>query len=162
MTKAERYARVEAALAAAAPVGREARMSALVDALWDEFGRDPYSWVGFYLLEPGGRSMVLGPRRDKPACSPLEMHGVCGRCAREGRTIVVDDVHALGADHIVCDPRNLSEICVPARDARGAVWAVLDADSESLAAFDDDDRRGLEKLLEPFVDESNERDSPFR
>ena len=147
MTKAERYARV------ALPGGgtREERMSALVDALWAEFGKDPYSWVGFYLLEPDGKSLLLGPRRDKPACSPLEMHGVCGRCVREGRSIIVDDVHALGADHIVCDPRNLSEICVPVRDTPGAVWGVLDVDSEKLAAFDAVDQRELERLLESFT-----------
>lgn len=149
MTKAERYANVRPAPAGA----REERMRALVDALWAEFGKDPYSWVGFYLLESDGKSMTLGPRRDKPACSPLEMHGVCGRCARENKTIIVDDVHALGADHIVCDPRNLSEICVPVRDARGKVFAVLDVDSERLAAFDDADRAALERLLEPFARE---------
>lgn len=129
---------------------RSVMMFELVDALWTRFARDPYSWVGFYLLEPDKKSMTLGPRRDKPACSPLEMHGVCGRSALEGRVIIVDDVRALGAAHIACDPRNLSEICLPARDARGEVFAVLDVDSESLAAFDDVDRRGLERLLEPF------------
>lgn len=149
MTKAARYAKIRPASAGA----REERMSALVDALWAEFGKDPYSWVGFYLLEPGGKSMTLGPRRDKPACSPLEMHGVCGRCVREARSIIVDDVHALGADHIVCDPRNLSEICVPARGPDGKVFAVLDVDSERLAAFDDADRAALESLLEPFARE---------
>lgn len=129
---------------------RDAMMGELVDALWERFAREPYSWVGFYLLSPDGRSMTLGPRRDKPACSPIEMHGVCGRCVLEARTIIVDDVHALGAAHIVCDPRNLSEICVPVRDAAGKVFAVLDVDSERLAAFDAVDADGLARLLEPF------------
>lgn len=150
MTKAQRYARVRAALAAAAPKSTEERMAVMVDELWAAFAREPYSWVGFYLLEPDGRSMTLGPRRDKPACSPLEMHGVCGRCARENRTVIVDDVHALGADHIVCDPRNLSEICLPVRGADGKAFAVLDVDSERLAAFDATDAAELERLLAAF------------
>ncbi len=149
MTKAQRYARVRAALAAAAPP-RPRRGAAAGGAFWAAFAREPYSWVGFYLLEPDGRSMTLGPRRDKPACSPLEMHGVCGRCARENRTVIVDDVHALGADHIVCDPRNLSEICLPVRGADGKAFAVLDVDSERLAAFDATDAAELERLLAAF------------
>jgi L-methionine (R)-S-oxide reductase len=130
---------------------RQVMMFELVEALWARFARDPYSWAGFYLLEPDGMSLTLGPRRDKPACSPIEMHGVCGRSVREGRTLIVDDVHALGAAHIVCDPKNLSEICVPVRDASGRVWGVLDVDSEQKAAFGPDDQAGLERLLEPFA-----------
>lgn len=152
MSKGRRYEELHAELARRwekAPP-RDVMMSELVDALWARFGKDPYSWVGFYLLEPDKKSMTLGPRRDKPACSPLEMRGVCGRCALEGRVLIVDDVHALGAAHIVCDPRNLSEICLPCRDAKGVVWGVLDVDSERLAAFDAVDRRGLERLLDLF------------
>lgn len=141
-SKERRYREVEAALRG------KADMRALVDALWERFAGEPYSWVGFYFLAKDGRSMTLGPSRDKPACSPIAMHGVCGRCALEGRTIIVDDVHALGDAHIVCDPKNLSEICVPVRGPDGAVFAVLDVDSERLAAFDETDRRWLERLAE--------------
>lgn len=129
---------------------RQVMMFELVDALWMRFAKDPYSWAGFYLLEPDSKSMTLGPRRDKPACSPIEMHGVCGRSALENRVFIVDDVHALGSAHIVCDPKNLSEICLPVRDRAGKVWGVLDVDSEKLAAFDAVDQRNLERLLEPF------------
>jgi L-methionine (R)-S-oxide reductase len=150
MTKRERYDDVRRRWGHALP-SRQVMMFELVDALWARFAKDPYSWAGFYLLEPDKKSMTLGPRRDKPACSPIEMHGVCGRSALEGRTLIVDDVHALGAAHIVCDPKNLSEICVPARGRDGAVWGVLDVDSETLAAFDDADREGLERLLAFFA-----------
>lgn len=153
MSKQQRYDEVHVELRrrwGQAPPSRQVMMFELVEALWARFAKDPYSWVGFYLLEPDKKSMTLGPRRDKPACSPIEMHGVCGRSALEGRVLIVDDVHALGSAHIVCDPRNLSEICLPVRDAKGAVWGVLDVDSEKLAAFDAEDQRGLERLLEPF------------
>lgn len=154
VSKERRYAEALAELSRRwdpRPPARALMMSELVDALWARFAGDPYSWVGFYLLEPDGKSMTLGPRRDRPACSPLPMHGVCGRSALEERALIVDDVRALGEAHVVCDPRNLSEICLPCRDAGGRVWGVLDADSESLAAFDEADRRGLERLLEPFA-----------
>jgi putative methionine-R-sulfoxide reductase with GAF domain len=60
---------------------------------------------------------------------------------------VVPDVHALGENHIVCDPRNLSEVVVPWLDGGGRCFAVLDLDSRALAAFTDEDARGLEAVL---------------
>lgn len=145
MSKERRYQEAEAALRG------KPDMRALVDALWERFAGEPYSWIGFYLLAPDEKSMTLGPSRDKPACSPIAMHGVCGRCALEGKTLIVDDVRALGEAHIVCDPRNLSEICVPVRGPDGKVFAVLDVDSERLAAFDGVDQRWLEKLVAPLA-----------
>ena len=125
-------------------------MREIIDVLWDAFMESPYSWCGFYLLAADGGSLVLGPHRDKPACSPLPMHGVCGRVAASGQGMVVPDVKALGDAHVECDPRNLSEIALPVRDKTGKVWAVFDADSASPAAFDEMDQRWLEKILRRF------------
>ncbi len=47
--------------------------------------------------------------------------------------------------HIACSSRSRSEIVVPVfKD--GNVAAVIDVDSESLAAFDSIDQEGLERL----------------
>jgi GAF domain-containing protein len=40
---------------------------------------------------------------------------------------------------------------VPVRGAQGDLIAVLDIDSEQLDAFNDDDRRGLERLVSRFA-----------
>jgi putative methionine-R-sulfoxide reductase with GAF domain len=125
-------------------------MREVVDVLWDAFAGSPYSWCGFYLLAADGKSLVLGPHRDRPACSPLPMHGVCGRVASSGRALVAPDVQALGEAHIECDPRNVSEIALPVFDKTGKVWAVFDADSAVPAAFDEMDQRWLEKILKRF------------
>jgi putative methionine-R-sulfoxide reductase with GAF domain len=125
-------------------------MREVVDVLWDTFAQSPYSWCGFYLLATDGQSLVLGPHRDKPACSPLSLHGVCGRVASGGEAMVVPDVKALGEAHIECDPKNVSEIVLPVRDKTGKVWAVFDADSAAPAAFDEMDQRWLEKILRRF------------
>ena len=123
-----------------------ARMRIIVDAIWEEFGSHrPVSWVGFYLLGMG--EMTLGPRRDKPACSPIGLHGACGSAALSGKTIVVRDVRELGAGYIACDPLDLSEIVVPVRARDGRVAAVLDMDSYSVGAFGEWDRCALEKIL---------------
>lgn len=103
------------------------------------------SWTGVYLLR--GDELVLGPFQGRPACVRIAIGaGVCGAAVRDGVTQVVPDVHAFPG-HIACDPRSLSEIVVPVRDAAGAIRAVLDLDSDRTATFDEGDRVGLEALV---------------
>ncbi|MGP1309791.1 MAG: GAF domain-containing protein, partial [Phycisphaerales bacterium] len=89
-----------------------------------------------------------GPRRDKPACSPIGMHGACGKCFLSGETLVVRDVKDLGPNYVACDPRDQSELVVPCVDSGGACWAVLDFDSFDVGAFGDADARGAIHVLE--------------
>jgi GAF domain-containing protein len=72
--------------------------------------------------------------------------GVCGACARSGRTVIVPDVHQFPG-HIACDPNSRSEIVVPVFDRAGGLIAVLDVDSDQYAAFDEVDRRYLEQIV---------------
>lgn len=128
----------------------ERMMREVVDELWDNFAGSPYSWVGFYTLAHNGVELILGPHRDKPACSPIQLHGVCGKALKTGQTQRIADVKALGDAHIECDPRNRSEIAVPVFNFEGKVWAVLDVDSEALDAFDEMDQRWLERICRVF------------
>ncbi len=148
-----RYDKVRAALEAKwrrRELKTERMMREVVDALWDQFGGAPYSWCGFYMIQPDGQALLLGPHRDKPACSPLAMTGVCGKVARTAEPMRVPDVKALGDGHIECDPKTVSEICVPVFDHKGQVIAVFDADSEQPDAFDEMDQRWLERILKNF------------
>ena len=143
-----RYARVRDALRGVIrpEMAAEARIGLLVDAVWKEFGdHRPVSWVGYYRL--GADEMTLGPRRDKPACSPIGLHGACGQAAMAGRSLLVRDVRALGANYIACDPRDLAELVVPVRDRGGNVVGVLDLDSYSAGAFDEGDQQAIEELV---------------
>ena len=128
----------------------ERMMREVVDELWLNFGGSPYAWCGFYILAPDGRELVLGPHQDKPACSPIGLHGVCGKAVHTGQAQIVADVSALGDAHIVCDPNYRSEIAVPVFNREGKVWAVLDVDSESLDAFNEMDQRWLERITSRF------------
>ncbi|MFH0981341.1 MAG: GAF domain-containing protein [Planctomycetota bacterium] len=101
---------------------------------------------GFYLHE-GGDELVLGPRRDQPACSPIGLYGACGQAFRRQKPLVVRDVRDLGADYIACDPRDQSEVVIPLFDAGGRCWGVLDLDSHNVGAFDDRDVVGLTQVL---------------
>lgn len=145
---------------------RSARMALGADALWDALG-DPspdrgasargeaLSWVGFYEIagegndqgaEPG-RAMLLGPRRDTPACSPIGLHGACGQSFTGKATLVVRDVGALGEGYVACDPRDIAELVIPLIDDAGEAWGVLDADSFARNTFSEDDARVMHGFL---------------
>jgi GAF domain-containing protein len=108
----------------------------------------PYvSWVGFYCVR-APRLLRVGPYQGPVACLEIPFErGVCGAAAREEQTLVVPDVHAFPG-HIPCDAGARSEIVAPVRDSAGGLYAVLDLDSHQPAAFDEEDRQGLEAVAE--------------
>ncbi len=93
------------------------------------------NWIGFYLTDASHQALVLGPFQGKVACTDIPYsRGVCGLCARTGKSVRVDDVHAF-ADHIACDGASRSELVVPLFDAAKTVVGVLDVDSPIPARF---------------------------
>ena len=128
-------------------MSREAVMREAVDVLWEHLSPAGVSWIGFYTIEPGADEMLLGPRRDKPACSPIGLHGACGQSATAGTTLVVTHVKNLGEGYVACDPKDTSELVIPCIDEAGVCWGVLDADSFDEGSFDEADARALASLL---------------
>ena len=124
-----------------------ANMANIAALVWD-FLPD-LNWSGFYRVI--GDELVLGPFMGRPACIRIPMgQGVCGAAARDGRTQLVEDVHAFPG-HIACDSVTNSELVVPVlRD--GAVVAVIDLDSPAKARFDRDDANGVEALARMLAD----------
>lgn len=132
------------------------RMQRVADAVWAAHSEAGVSWVGFYHA-PGERTsdgrdvgddeMLLGPARDKPACSPIGLHGACGRACREGVTLLVHDVAALGEGYVACDPRDVAELVIPIYGEDGACIGVLDLDSFEQRAFSERDARELHETL---------------
>lgn len=107
-------------------------------------------WAGFYRVVEPGALLRVGPYQGTLGCLEIRFgSGVCGTAAAEGRTVAVPDVDRFPG-HIACDARARSEIVVPVRDSSGTLIAVLDVDSERLAAFDDEDARGLERIVTWF------------
>jgi len=111
--------------------------------------RFPYFfWTGFYRV--CGDRLVVGPYIGTVGCLQIEFgQGVCGTAAARRETIIVPDVNAFPG-HIACDPNSKSEIVVPVLDAQRELIAVLDVDSSELNAFDEEDQRGLEKIVSLF------------
>jgi GAF domain-containing protein len=109
------------------------------------------NWVGFYLVDASSGDLLVGPFQGKPACVRIAIgKGVCGTAAAERRTVVVPDVHAFPG-HIACDSASNSEIVVPILRGERLV-GVLDLDSPVTGRFDDDDARGLERLVRTFLE----------
>ncbi len=102
------------------------------------------NWAGFYFLK--GEELVLGPFQGKPACIRIKKgRGVCGTTVVEGKSIVVQDVHAFPG-HIACDVNSRSELVVPVF-AQGHIIGVFDLDSPLTGRFDEVDARGVESLV---------------
>ncbi len=107
-----------------------------------------YYWVGFYCVYGG--KLVVGPYQGTLGCLHIDFsRGVCGKAARERKTQIVANTHALvqGAEHIACDPNSKSEIVVPVFDGDEQLVAVFDVDSTLEASFDEVDQQFLEAIL---------------
>jgi GAF domain-containing protein len=144
--KQARYIRIKAQLEeilAKCP-DEQARMASVVALLHHKMDR--FFWTGFYGLKNGHLIVLLyqGPI----ACMELKKDtGVCWAAINSGQTVVVPDVEAYPG-HIACDSRSKSEICIPFRDHRGVVTAVLDIDSDRIGTFDEVDAKELQAILE--------------
>ena len=142
MTDYEVVARQLAALTEGIPyeVANLANASAL---LWQEMPQ--INWVGFYKMVDG--ALVLGPFQGKPACVRIAVgRGVCGTAVAEDKVQLVYDVHNFPG-HIACDSASNSEIVLPIH-VHGEIWGVLDIDSPYVGRFTEEDRAGLEKIVE--------------
>lgn len=102
-------------------------------------------WTGFYRVI--NNELVLGPFQGPSACTRIGYgKGVCGTAWKEGKTIVVEDVHEFPG-HIACSSASKSEIVVPIFKDNQVV-GVLDIDSENLATFDNSDKEWLERIID--------------
>ena len=124
-----------------------AAMATISSVLHHGFG---FLWTGFYrVVTP--TMLRVGPYQGTIGCMDIAFgRGVCGTAAASRRTVIVPDVNRFPG-HIACDARARSEIVVPVINASGALTAVLDIDSESVATFDDDDAQGLEDIVAKFL-----------
>jgi L-methionine (R)-S-oxide reductase len=110
---------------------------------------ETFSWVGFYrMVKPG--LLKVGPYQGTHGCIEIPTtKGVCGKCATEKSTQVVQDV-AMLPYHIACSSETRSEIVVPVLDNNGDLIAVLDIDSNIESNFDGVDKQYLETLCSLF------------
>ena len=104
-----------------------------------------YTGVYFYWMD-GDNSLLLRAFSGRPTEHmriPIE-RGICGRAAREKRTVIVDDVQA-DPSYLACSLETRSEIVVPIMKD-GVLLGEIDIDGDDRAAYGDADRRFLEQL----------------
>ena len=144
----DRVARLEEALpqivaALAGETDQVAIQATLACLLWETLPQT--NWCGFYRCVED-RLLAVGPYQGGLGCLRIPFsRGVCGACAREGRTQLVPDVQAFPG-HIACDGDTRSELVVPVT-VGGVLVAVLDLDSPHLDGFCAAEVRILEDLL---------------
>ncbi len=120
-----------------------ANLANISAVLKEAFG---FFWVGFYLVKDG--QMVLGPFQGPLACTRINFdQGVCGHAYTIRRAVIVANVDEFPG-HIACASASKSEIVVPILDREGAVFGVLDVDSDKLDDFGQTDADGLGRIVE--------------
>lgn len=106
---------------------------------------DQWNFVGFY-RRVDERTLKVGPYQGGHGCLTIDMdRGVCGKCAREAKVQLENDVRAL-PHHIACSEDTRAEIVLPIIDSQGRVQAVLDIDSLALNDFDETDETYLTQV----------------
>jgi len=127
----------------ALPLG--ALLDRVVEALHARFPH--YTGVYLYWMD-GSDALVLRTHRGRPTEHtriPVSV-GLCGRAAREKRTVIVDDVTA-DPSFLACSLETRSEIVVPIM--RGdAVLGEIDIDGDMAKAYGPADQRFLEELAQ--------------
>jgi GAF domain-containing protein len=109
--------------------------------------RHPLSdWTGFYrVVAP--EILKIGPYQGGHGCLVIPFsRGVCGAAARSGKVLNVPDVDAF-PDHIACSASTRSELVLPVWNGKGILLGVLDLDSNTPAAFTEEDEAWLVPLL---------------
>jgi GAF domain-containing protein len=103
------------------------------------------NWCGFYLKD--GDNLYLGPFQGDVACTIIPLNkGVCGKAAREGKTVIVPNVNAFPG-HIACSSLSKSEIVTPII-FNNEVKAVIDIDSPIYDRFSQKDQKLLEEIAD--------------
>ena len=114
-------------------------VSALLNTLED------INWCGFYLKD--GDALYLGPFQGDVACTRIPLDkGVCGKAARDAKTIIVPNVNEFPG-HIACSSLSKSEIVTPII-VNNEVKAVIDIDAPIYNRFNEFDQKLLEELAE--------------
>jgi L-methionine (R)-S-oxide reductase len=104
-----------------------------------------YRWVGVYKIVKKDFVILAGTGDEPPAYPRFPItQGLCGAALESGSPVIVGDVHQ--------DPRYLptfhttrSEIIVPMTNENRHILGMLDAESEKLNAFGEEDRQFLER-----------------
>lgn len=106
-----------------------------------------YRWVGVYKIARDDFVIVAGTGDHPPTYARFPVtQGLCGVVAETKETLIVGDVRE-DARWLPAFWTTLSEIVVPIMsESNGKVLGIIDAESDKVNAFTDDDRDFLEHV----------------
>lgn len=104
-----------------------------------------YRWVGIYKVMKKEFVILAGTGDEPPTYARFPVtQGLCGAALESGKPIVVGDVHK-DSRYLPTFHTTRSEIIVPMTNGHRHIVGMLDAESEKLNAFGDEDRQFLER-----------------
>ena len=104
-----------------------------------------YRWVAIYKIVKEEFVILSGTGNEPPAYPRFPTRqGLCGAALESGKSIVVGDVHK-DARYLPAFHTTRSEIIVPMRNEHRHILGMLDADSDKLNAFGEEDRQFLQR-----------------
>ena len=125
------------------------KMQLLCNLLDNKFNH--YNWTGFYLADVENKLLHLGPYFGEPTGHTIIPFGkgICGQAAETKQMFMVDDVSA-ESNYISCNINVKSEIVVPIIK-EGIVLGQIDIDSNTIAAFKEQDQLLLESICKALA-----------
>ena len=148
MDKSKRYNKVSSELSSYFDgyiLSRVARMSIIASSLANIFPE--WIFCGFYRVS-NESVLEIGPYQSTiiPCGNIKFSHGVCGKSAREEKSVIVGNVNNFDG-YISCDDQTVSEIVIPVF-SKNKLIAVLDIDGGEENQFDEIDQKFLETIVE--------------
>jgi L-methionine (R)-S-oxide reductase len=104
-----------------------------------------YRWVGLYKVTRKEFVILAGTGDEPPAYPRFPItQGLCGAALESGKPVVVGDVR-IDSRYLPTFHTTRSEIIVPMTNGHRHIVGMLDAESEEVNAFGDEDRQFLER-----------------
>jgi GAF domain-containing protein len=118
------------------------RMRQLVEMI--RAARD-YRWLGVYKIVNKDFVILAGTGNEPPAYPRFPVtQGLCGAALESGKVIIVGDIQK-DVRYLPTFHTTRSEIIVPMTNDHRRIVGMIDAESGTLNAFDDEDRQFLER-----------------
>ena len=104
-----------------------------------------YRWVGIYKIVKNEFVVVTGTGDEPPTYPRFPItQGLCGAALESGKPVVVGDVHK-DLRYLPTFHTTRSEIIVPMQNEHRRILGMLDAESDKLNCFGEEDREFLER-----------------
>jgi GAF domain-containing protein len=104
-----------------------------------------YEFIAIYKIVKDEFVIMAGTGNEPPAYPRFpKAQGLCGAALESGKSIVVGDVHK-DKRYLPAFHSTKSEIIVPMKDEHKHIVGMLDAESDKLKAFGDEDKQFLER-----------------